>query len=180
MKRVVVLCGVGLVIAFAASAATISTPICSGGGAQVINIPEGSAEISTTFTCPGFQFGANAGTAVFLDADGITPSDIVVIADVAGGSTITFVSDVDLSVLTLPAGRVTTITEPSAFVTTAVSISGGSTLTFTFSSDAGESAGGDSDQLKISGSEVPEPSPLALIGLGLLPIMAAIRRRKHT
>jgi hypothetical protein len=130
------------------------------------------------FTCPGFQFGASAGAAVFLDADGITPSDVVVLADVAGGSTITFVSDVDLN-LTLPVGPITTVIEPQAFVTTAVSIAGGSQLQFTFTSDVAE--GQDSEQIAISvpgGSEVPEPSTLALLGLGVLTVMA-IQHKKQ-
>src|SRR5690349_6183266 len=94
------------------SAATAAT-LCSGG-AQVITLPENTTEASTTFSCPGFQFGASAGVLLFVDSDGITPSDVVTLADVAGGSTITFVSDLDLP-LTLPPIVNFTVVEPNPF-----------------------------------------------------------------
>jgi hypothetical protein len=165
------------------STATAAT-LCSGG-AQVITLPENTTEVSTTFECPGFQFGANAGVLLFLDPDGITPSDLVTLADVAVGSTITFVSDIDLP-LTLPQVIKFQVVEPNPFVVVAASIGGGSGLKFTFSSDSNESLTG-SDQFTIESAgnsggggntEVPEPSTISLFGFGLLGISHLVRKKE--
>jgi len=164
------------------STATAAT-LCSGG-AQVITLPENTTEASTTFSCPGFQFGASAGVLLFMDPDGVTPSDVVTLADVAGGSTITFVSDLDLP-LALPIFDFKVV-EPNPFVVVAASVGGGSGLKFTFTSDSNESLTG-SDQFTIESAgngggggntEVPEPSTISLFGVGLLGIAHLLRKRE--
>ncbi len=162
------------------STATAAT-LCSGG-AQVITLPENTTEASTTFSCPGFQFGASAGVLLFMDPDGVTPSDVVTLADVAGGSTITFVSDLDLP-LALPIFDFKVV-EPNPFVVVAASVGGGSGLKFTFTSDSNESLSG-SDQLTVESAgngggntEVPEPSTISLFGFGLLGIAHLLRKKE--
>jgi len=170
-------------VLFFTSAATAAS-LCTGG-AQVITLPENATEASTTFSCPGFQFGASAGVLLFMDPDGVTPSDVVTLADVAGGSTITFVSDLDLP-LSLPPVVNFTVVEPNPFVVVAASISGGTGLKFTFTSDSNESLTG-SDQFSIESAgngggggntEVPEPSTISLFGLGLLGIAHLLRKKE--
>ena len=164
---------------------TVAAATLCSGGAQVITLPENATEASTTFSCPGFQFGASAGVLLFMDPDGVTPSDVVTLADVAGGSTITFVSDLDLP-LTLPPVVNFTVVEPNPFVVVAASISGGTGLKFTFTSDSNESLTG-SDQFTIESAgnsggggntEVPEPSTISLFGFGLLGISHLLRKKE--
>lgn len=154
-----------------AGAASADTFTCSGG-AQVITFLENATEVSSTVTCPGFQFGASAGTAVFFEPDGITPSDILTLADVAGVATATFVSDLDLQ-LPLPTGGFISVTEPNPFVVLAASTSDDPSLSFTFTSDLSESLT-TSDQLSIA--RVPEPAAVTLTGIALLGVCLCIRR----
>ena len=166
---------------FLITSAATAASLCSGG-VQVITLPEDTTEASAVFSCPGFQFGANAGVLLFVEPDGITPSDVVILGDVAGGSTITFISDLDLP-LTMPPVINFQVAEPNPFVVVAASISGGTGLKFTFTSDSNESlTGSDSFTVESAGNgggtAVPEPSTISLIGLGLLGIAHLVRQRK--
>src|SRR5579864_4009113 len=130
--------GLFSVTIFASGAAITCT-----GGAQLITIPEDTTEASTTLTCPGFTLlpSLDGKTAVFLDPDG-SVSDFVLLANVNGGVSFTFVSDLETGPPLNPPPPVLQppVTEPNPFVVVATSPTGAQ-LRFTFTSDVNESAG---------------------------------------
>jgi hypothetical protein len=161
-------------VAMLASGAAIT---CTAG-AQLITIPEDSAEVSTVLTCPSFNVSnAMVGTAVFLDPGGNVVSDFVVLANVGTTEQFTFVSDLENGqALNPPNPIIQTVTEPDPFVVVATSTTGAQ-LRFTFTSDVNESAGQPSEMIGIT--PIPEPASLTFAGLGGLLIMCGwyLRRR---
>ena len=162
--------------------ATRAQTACSAG--VTTSVPEETLlppvpEASLTVSCPGFTF-ANAETAVMFDASGL-PSDVVILTNVAGVATITFVSDTLDLPLTLPVGGFIKVTEPNPFVAVAIStVSGVSSTVLNFTSDAETgvpTCGANSDC--ITASTVPEPATLSLLGIGLLGSGWIQRRRRQ-
>ena len=166
-----------LAFACAAFADPLVLP-CKDG---LTTLPEGSLEAEVSITCTGFSFGANAGIWVFMEPDGVTPSDIVTLSDVEGVATIDFISDLDVS-LGLPSSPFQTVTEPGTFSAFAAlsNISSGNVLEFTFSSDTNESSQTSDSILIGAPTEVPEPSACLLLGAAMLSFVTfrVLRRRR--
>ena len=167
--------GLFSVTIFASGAAITCT-----GGAQLITIPEDTTEASTTLTCPGFTLlpSLDGKTAVFLDPDG-SVSDFVLLANVNGGVSFTFVSDLETGPPLNPPPPVLQppVTEPNPFVVVATSPTGAQ-LRFTFTSDVNESAGVPSETIQIT--PIPEPASLTLGGLGGLLVMCVFYLRRRS
>ena len=164
-----------LSVAMCASGAAIT---CTGG-AQLITIPEDSTEASTTLTCPGFTLlpSLDGKTAVFLDPDG-SVSDFVLLANLNGGVSFTFVSDLETGPPLVPPPPILQpeVTEPTPFIAVATSPTG-SQLRFTFTSDSNEAAGVPSETIQVT--PIPEPATLTLAGLGVLLVMCGCYRRRR-
>lgn len=142
-------------------------------GAQMsCSIPEQAPEVSFTATLTGISFTAQGQGSILLydDSTHTLLSDVVILSNVGGVATVTFISDTDgipLSAQGLPILGKFTEGHNSGFIS--VALGNGKYLHVTVCSDVGETScagGSDSISLEVY-TAVPEPGTFLLLGSGL-------------
>jgi hypothetical protein len=145
------------------------------GSEMSCSIPEQTPEAAFTATLTGLSFTAQAQGVILLydDSTHTVLSDVVILSNVGGVATLTFVSDTDGIAVTVPPGLPIlgkfTEGDNSGFISLA--LGNGKFLHVTVCSDVGEasscSGGSDSISLELY-TAVPEPGTFLLLGSGLL------------